>query len=1047
MLWFSGPVVDRQFSRDDRLPYLEAPSGELAIELRGLEVEVHVSGLFAQTTQTMSFYNPNDRVLEGNLSFPLPDNAVICGYALDIDGQMVDGVVVPKQEARRIIEAEEREGADPGLVEHVQGNLYRTRIYPIPARGGRMVRLTYISNLTVAGNQAAYHLPLAHASEIESVAVRVEVAQTPVQPVITGGLGNLVLHRWEDRWVAEAKLGRGMPAEDLQIRLPDLPDRLTSVEHKGGEFFFCISNKLTQRADEQIWAPKRVTIAWDASGSRQSLGREYDVLRELLARWDETVVDVVVFRDRVEDAPRSFAPGDERVADLLAYLQDLPYDGGTNLAALEPTLAAHGEGEGVLLFSDGLGTIDSGLPKTGDIPIIAVTGQAQCNAGLLRYLAQTSGGRYLNLLRTTPEAAVHEIVCGGHGPQIVESDGCRDVQVISGQGRVAILGRLSEESATLTLAGLGSATERIAVSRRGAVDGELVARAWAGLQTQVLGLRLHPTAEEITTLARTHGLVTPGTSLLVLESLEQYLEYGIEPPATRPALRAAYGARIVEDASAEENLRRSHLENVVEMWQHRVQWWEQEFEFRPAKKARRQGRRAATAAGPDAIDPVDSVDLHAGPPQMAMMREALSANLDDVDFAEARCDALRIFAVPEGAEPPSPVGSICIKPWTPNTPYLTAMRAVAAADAYSVYLCQRPEYAASPAFFLDCGDYLLRCGQRELGIRVLSNLVEIGLDDPALKRSLAWRLQQADDLDAAIAILEEVRTSRGDEPQSHRDLGLALGRRWERDGDQADALRAMDLLYQVILNRWDNFPEIELIALMELNRLIHFAQQDGIAIPSSIDSRLIRLLDLDVRISMSWDADLTDVDLHVFEPTGEHAYYGHNRTEIGGLVSRDFIQGYGPEEYVLHRAHPGVYTVKAHYFGSHQQTIYGQCTVTVDVYTDYGRPSEKHEVLTLRLDKPGDEVTVGEVTIDASSTASASPGTPDAEWDEKFRQIRKGMTLDEITTLVGQPTEIRGDEVTVLVYRPASGVEIQIHTTPKVVIFQRVMDGATLEFV
>ena len=42
---------------------------------------------------------------------------------------------------------------------------------------------------------------------------------------------------------------------------------------------------------------------------------------------------------------------------------------------------------------------------------------------------------------------------------------------------------------------------------------------------------------------------------------------------------------------------------------------------------------------------------------------------------------------------------------------------------------------------------------------------------------------------------------------------------------------------------------------------------------------------------MSWDADLTDVDLHVFEPTGEHAYYGHNRTSVGGLVSLDFRQG------------------------------------------------------------------------------------------------------------------------------------------------------------
>ena len=37
--------------------------------------------------------------------------------------------------------------------------------------------------------------------------------------------------------------------------------------------------------------------------------------------------------------------------------------------------------------------------------------------------------------------------------------------------------------------------------------------------------------------------------------------------------------------------------------------------------------------------------------------------------------------------------------------HLTEMREGAAEEAYAIYLGQRPEYAASPAFFLDCGDY------------------------------------------------------------------------------------------------------------------------------------------------------------------------------------------------------------------------------------------------------------------------------------------------------------------------------------------------------
>lgn len=796
-------------------------------------------------------------------------------------------------------------------------------------------------------------------------------------------------------------------------------------------------------------------------------------MRELLAAWNDTVIDVVVFRDRLDDERRSFAPGDSQAADLLTYLQGLPYDGGTDLTALDLASPANAECEAWLLFSDGLGTIDTGLPKIGSIPVIAVTGQAHSNAALLQHLAHTTGGRYLNLLRTNTAAALREIVSGGQAPRIVESNGCVDTHVISGQGRVAVLGRLTKSEASLAVAGLGRTPETATVSRAGAVAGDLVARAWAGLQTQVLGLTLKPTAEEILTLARTHGLVTPGTSLLVLESLEQYLEYRIQPPASLPEMRAAYDARIAENTQADKQSRASHLDRVVDLWQQRVQWWEKEFDYRPVTERARRGRGSAASTGAargsvesygDFMDEMEMAPgsaaggrfaaMAAPPPGGAFEEDLALADGIDLDALEAVGYDLAApggadhdLAAPGAADLPSAAGAIRIKPWTPDTPYLTAMRNVADEEAYAVYLGQRPEYAASPAFFLDCGDYLLSCGHQELGIRVLSNLVESGLDDPALMRSFAWRLQQADDLDLAIAILDRVREARGDEPQSNRDLALALSRRWERDGDQADALRAMDLLHHVILNSWANFPEIEIIALMELNRLIHFAQQKGIAIPTEIDSRLIRLLDLDVRISMSWDADLTDIDLHVFEPTGEHAYYGHNRTQIGGLVSRDFTQGYGPEEYVLHRAYPGAYTVKAHYYGSHQQIISGSCTVIVDVYTNYGRASEKHEVLTLRLDQPSDEVTVGEVTIDASSVTSATRVAGDALWREKFSQLRKGMTLDEVTGLIGQPAEIRGDETTVLVYKPAPGVDIHIQTAPKVIAVQQIMDGATLDLV
>ncbi len=54
----------------------------------------------------------------------------MAGYALDIGGRMVDGVGVTKEKARVVLETEMRRRVDPGLVEHVRGNVFRTRIFP-----------------------------------------------------------------------------------------------------------------------------------------------------------------------------------------------------------------------------------------------------------------------------------------------------------------------------------------------------------------------------------------------------------------------------------------------------------------------------------------------------------------------------------------------------------------------------------------------------------------------------------------------------------------------------------------------------------------------------------------------------------------------------------------------------------------------------------------------------------------------------------------------------------------------------------------------------
>jgi len=147
---------------------------------------------------------------------------------------------------------------------------------------------------------------------------------------------------------------------------------------------------------------------------------------------------------------------------------------------------------------------------------------------------------------------------------------------------------------------------------------------------------------------------------------------------------------------------------------------------------------------------------------------------------------------------------------------------------------------------------------------------------------------------------------------------------------------------------------------MELNALIPKAKAVGLKeIP--VDPRLLKLLGVDVRIILTWDADNTDMDLWVIEPSGERAYYGHRRTTIGGHMSRDFTRGYGPEEYCLRRAMNGLYAIKVNYYGSAAARLIGAVTLQVDIFTHYGRPNEERRSMTLRLTQKRETVTVGQI--------------------------------------------------------------------------------------
>jgi uncharacterized protein YfaP (DUF2135 family) len=116
---------------------------------------------------------------------------------------------------------------------------------------------------------------------------------------------------------------------------------------------------------------------------------------------------------------------------------------------------------------------------------------------------------------------------------------------------------------------------------------------------------------------------------------------------------------------------------------------------------------------------------------------------------------------------------------------------------------------------------------------------------------------------------------------------------------------------------------------------------------------------LDIRVVLTWDTDNCDMDLWVTDPEGEKCLYSHSLTYTGGLMSNDFTQGYGPEEFLIRKAITGDYTVEVDYYGTQSQDMLAPVTLHLSFYTNYGKPDQKKQETSLRLDGAKDVVMVG----------------------------------------------------------------------------------------
>lgn len=152
--------------------------------LAAMTADVAIEEPFALTQLHLVFDNPEDRTLEGRFEIDLPEGASLSRLAMKIGDTWQEGEVVEKQRARVTYEQFLHQRKDPALLEQGVGNRVSLRIFPIQARERRELVVTYSETLSSA---RPYRLRLRGLPSVGKLDARVHAAGKPVASLVTEG--------------------------------------------------------------------------------------------------------------------------------------------------------------------------------------------------------------------------------------------------------------------------------------------------------------------------------------------------------------------------------------------------------------------------------------------------------------------------------------------------------------------------------------------------------------------------------------------------------------------------------------------------------------------------------------------------------------------------------------------------------------------------------------------------------------------------------------------------------------------------------------------
>ena len=337
------------------------------LALTDQKVNVAISGRIARTEVEQTFFNEAGEVLEGTYRFPLPADASISGLSLLVGDVWMNAEMLEKERAREIFRkiVDATVPRDPALLEWEQGNIFKMKIFPIPGRGERKIRISYTQVLPTIGDTLRYRYPIAGASsgatgdEIGNFDFTVAIDKAELPPdglaAIATPMAQLDRRELPDRVELSTHQQRFRPVYDLGVDIPltktDLRQHAETYLDRDGQAYFMLALK----PDLKLPASDRpVHYAFVLDRSHSMTPELWTVARSILQATASTLgqddrMTVLACDSACDAAPGGLAPAAQTMAGVDSFLDQQLLAGASDLGGMMRSAAEalHGADSGV----------------------------------------------------------------------------------------------------------------------------------------------------------------------------------------------------------------------------------------------------------------------------------------------------------------------------------------------------------------------------------------------------------------------------------------------------------------------------------------------------------------------------------------------------------------------------------------------------------------------------------------------------------------------------------------------------------------------------